>query len=143
MAIFRLIACTILTSGLFAAPSIFPLKEMFDPASMGSGKQSSVATRSEEFQVEVLGVLEKSPGPKQSIILAKLSGGPLEKTGVIQGMSGSPVYIDGKLAGAVALAFSFAKDPIAGIRPIEDMLAVEATPRRPAPRRGQRIAESC
>ena len=73
--------------------------------------------------MEILGVLENI-GPKQSLILARLSGGPLEKTGVLQGMSGSPVYIDGRLAGAVALAFPFAKEPIAGIRPIEEMVRV-------------------
>jgi SpoIVB peptidase S55 len=73
--------------------------------------------------VEVLGVLDNL-GPKQSVILARLSGGPLERTGVMQGMSGSPVYIDGRLVGAVALAFSFSKEPIAGIRPIEEMQAV-------------------
>src|SRR5205823_1875464 len=77
----------------------------------------------DEFQVEILGVLDNI-GPKESIILARLSGGPLEHTGVMQGMSGSPVYIDGKLVGAVALAFPFAKDPIAGIRPIADMVRV-------------------
>jgi hypothetical protein len=77
----------------------------------------------EEFQVEILGVLENL-GPRQSVILARLSGGPLEKTGVMQGMSGSPVYINGRLVGAVALAFNFAKEPIAGIRPIEEMLAI-------------------
>lgn len=79
----------------------------------------------EDFDVEVLGVLENL-GPKQSIILARLSGGPLDRTGVMQGMSGSPVYIDGRLVGAVALAFPFAKEPIAGIRPIEDMLPIGA-----------------
>jgi hypothetical protein len=77
--------------------------------------------RVEEFQVEILGVLDNF-GPKESLILARLSGGPLEHTGVMEGMSGSPVYIDGKLAGAVAMAFPFAKDPIAGIRPIEEMI---------------------
>src|SRR5437660_1269094 len=80
----------------------------------------------EEFDVEVLGVLDNI-GPKESLILARLSGGPLEHTGVMQGMSGSPVYIDGKLAGAVAMAFPFAKDPIAGIRPIEAMMRVPAS----------------
>ncbi len=50
-------------------------------------------------------------GPRQSLIMARLSGGPLEHTGVMQGMSGSPVYIDGKLIGAVALGFPFSKDP--------------------------------
>jgi len=80
----------------------------------------------EEFQVEVLGVLENL-GPRQSIILARLSGGPLQNTGVMQGMSGSPVYINGRLVGAVALAFNFAKEPIAGIRPIEEMRAISGT----------------
>jgi hypothetical protein len=70
-------------------------------------------------------------GPKQSIILARLSGGPLEKTGVLQGMSGSPVYINGQLIGAVAMAFPFTKEPIAGIRPIEEMLATAPIARRP------------
>ena len=77
--------------------------------------------RVEEFQVEILGVLE-NVGPKQSLILARLSGGPLERTGVMQGMSGSPVYIDGRLVGAVAMAFQFSKEPITAIRPIEEML---------------------
>ena len=76
----------------------------------------------EEFQVEILGVL-KNLSPKQTIILARLSGGPLRETGVLQGMSGSPVYIDGKLLGAIALGFPFSKEPIAGIQPIESMLA--------------------
>jgi len=89
----------------------------------GTGRTVFTGNRIEEFQVEVLGVLE-NVGPKESLIIARLSGGPLEHTGVMQGMSGSPVYIDGKLIGAVAMAFPFSKDPIAGIRPIEDMLRV-------------------
>src|SRR5437588_4982717 len=76
-------------------------------------------------------------GPKQSVILARLSGGPLADTGVLQGMSGSPVYVDGRLVGAVALAFTFAKDPIAGIRPIEDMLPLGA----PVPKESNRTAQ--
>jgi hypothetical protein len=95
------------------------------PGMRGTGRTVFAGNRIDEFQVEVLGVLDNI-GPKESIILARLSGGPLEHTGVMQGMSGSPVYIDGKLVGAVALAFPFAKDPIAGIRPIEDM--VRASP---------------
>jgi hypothetical protein len=89
----------------------------------GIGKTVFSGSKIEEFQVEILGVLE-NVGPRQSVILARLSGGPLEKTGVMQGMSGSPVYINGRLVGAVALAFNFAKEPIAGIRPIEEMLAI-------------------
>ena len=99
----------------------------------GTGRTVFSGSRIDEFQVEILGVLENI-GPKESLILARLSGGPLEHTGVMQGMSGSPVYIDGKLVGAVAMAFPFAKDPIAGIRPIEDMVRSPATatsPQRP------------
>ena len=92
----------------------------------GTGRTVFSGNRIEEFQVEILGVLDNM-GPHESIILARLSGGPLEQTGVMQGMSGSPVYIEGKLAGAVALAFAFSKEPIAGIRPIEDMIRPVAT----------------
>jgi hypothetical protein len=88
----------------------------------GVGKTVFSGDRIEEFDVEILGVLE-NVGPKQSLILGRLSGGPLAHTGVMQGMSGSPVYVDGKLIGAVALGFPFSKDPIAGIRPIEEMVA--------------------
>lgn len=95
----------------------------------GIGRTVFSGTKIEEFGVEILGVLENS-GPQQNIILARLSGGPLEKTGVMQGMSGSPVYIDGRLVGAVALSFPFSKEPIAGIRPIEEMLrSAPAAPR--------------
>ena len=92
----------------------------------GTGRTVFSGNRIEEFQVEVLGVLDNM-GPHESIILARLSGGPLQETGVMQGMSGSPVYIDGKLVGAVALGFAFSKEPIAGIRPIEDMIRPVAT----------------
>ena len=116
-----------------AALSIMPLKDV--RAGMhGIGKTVFNGDKIEDFQVEILGVLENT-GPKESLILGRLSGGPLEHTGIMQGMSGSPVYIDGKLIGAVALAYPYAKDPIAGIRPIEEMLRVESTaaPRRTTP----------
>ena len=102
--------------------SIFPLRDV-RAGQHAIGKTVFQGNKIEEFQVEILGVLE-NVGPRQSIILAKLSGGPLAETGVMQGMSGSPVYMDGRLVGAVALAFNFSKEPIAGIRPIEEMLAV-------------------
>jgi hypothetical protein len=102
------------------SPSFFPLKDI-RPGMHAVGRTVFKGTRIEEFQVEILGVLENF-GPKESLILGRLSGGPLDHTGVMQGMSGSPVYIDGKLAGAVALAFPYSKDPIAGIRPIEEMV---------------------
>lgn len=116
----RFAVCLFAACSLLAETAIFPLKDV-RPGMHGTGKTVFSGSRVEEFQVEILGVLENI-GPKQSIILARLSGGPLGNTGVIQGMSGSPVYLDGKLVGAVALAFSFAKEPIAGIRPIEEML---------------------
>src|SRR4051812_49701292 len=93
----------------------------------GTGRTVFSGNKIEDFQVEILGVLDNI-GPKESLILARLSGGPLDHTGVMQGMSGSPVYIDGKLIGAVAMAFPFAKDPIAGIRPIEAMVRTSTGP---------------
>jgi hypothetical protein len=98
----------------------------------GTGKTVFSGDRIEEFQVEILGVLDNI-GPKQSLILARLSGGPLAKTGVLQGMSGSPVYIGGRLVGALAMAFAFSTEPIAGIRPIEEMLRVRESA-APSPR---------
>ena len=105
---------------------IFPLSEV-RAGQTGVGRTVFSGDRIEEFQVHILGIL-RNAGPKQSIILARLSGGPLAETGVLQGMSGSPVYIDGRLAGAVALSFPNSKVPIAGIRPIEDMLKVDVSP---------------
>lgn len=114
-----------LALGACAQTALMPLSEV-RAGMKGTGKTVFSGTRIEEFQVEVLGVLENT-GPKQSIILGRLSGGPLAHSGVLQGMSGSPVYVNGWLIGAVATAFAFSKDPIAGIRPIEEML------RRPPP----------
>lgn len=74
----------------------------------------------ERFEVEILGVME-SWGSAGNTILARLSGANLETTGVLQGMSGSPVYVDGELIGAVASTWGFAREPIAGIRPIDEM----------------------
>jgi hypothetical protein len=80
----------------------------------------------EEFEVEVLGVLTNVMGPQRNIIVARLTGGPLATTGVIQGMSGSPVYIDRRLVGAVSYSLgSFSTDAIAGITPIEEMVETD------------------
>jgi len=77
----------------------------------------------EKFDLEVLGVLDNFLGPKQSIILVQLKGPKVEHTGVVAGMSGSPVYLDGKLAGALSLKLGiFTKEPIAGVTPIADVL---------------------
>lgn len=99
---------------------------------VGIGRTVFQGTRIDTFQVEVLGVLRNVLGPRSDIILARLSGGPLEETGVIAGMSGSPVYIQGKLIGAVAYRFgTFAKQPIAGITPIAEMIDVLKRPSAP------------
>ncbi|HYL86855.1 MAG TPA: SpoIVB peptidase S55 domain-containing protein [Candidatus Angelobacter sp.] len=77
----------------------------------------------ERFDLEVIGILDNFLGPKQSIILVQLKGAKVEHTGVVAGMSGSPVYLDGKLAGALSLKLGiFTKEPIAGVTPIQDML---------------------
>src|SRR5215472_1789041 len=92
------------------------------PGMVGVGRTVFEGTRVEEFKVHVLGVLENVIGTRRNLILAKLEGGPLANTGVIAGMSGSPVFIDGKLVGAVSYALgSFSKEPIAGITPIAEM----------------------
>ncbi len=77
----------------------------------------------EKFDLEVLGVMPNFLGPKQSIILVELKGPKVEHTGVVAGMSGSPVYLEGKLAGALSLKLGiFTKEAIAGVTPIEDVL---------------------
>jgi hypothetical protein len=106
------------------------------PGMKGIGRTVFKGTTVEDFDVELLGVL-KNFAPKQDMILARLSGGPLAKTGVIAGMSGSPVYIEGKLLGAVAFAFPFATEPIAGIQPIQQMLGLLEEKPGAAPRVAQ------
>ncbi len=88
----------------------------------GYGRTVFSGSRVESFNVEVLGKLTNF-APKRNVILARLSGGPLAETGVLQGMSGSPVYLDdGRLAGAVAYSWEFSTEAICGITPIEEML---------------------
>src|SRR5689334_4663797 len=87
----------------------------------------------EPMDVEVLGVLKNANGPKGDIILVRLHGTKPEYTGVVAGMSGSPVYLDGKLAGALAFRIGeFSKEPIAGVTPIGEMLEINALDRSPA-----------
>ena len=129
MNIVRFLCGLIVAACLCAQTRIYPLKDL-RPGMKGVGKTVFSGSRIDEFQVEILGVLDNI-GPKQSLILARLSGGPLAETGVLEGMSGSPVYIGGRLVGAVAMGFPFSKEPIAGIRPIEDMLRVEISPAPP------------
>jgi hypothetical protein len=123
------LAAAILTSE--AATITMPLSQV-KPGMKGRGRSVFQGRAIEDFEVEILGVMENT-SPKRSLILARLKGHGLESTGVIAGMSGSPVYIDGKLIGAVASGFSFSKEAIAGITPIEEMLAVGKAPEEPRP----------
>ena len=91
------------------------------PGMKGKGQTVMVGTKLEEFGAEVLGVM-RDVSPGRDMVLCRLTGCNLEHAGIIQGMSGSPIYIDGKLMGAVAFAWEFAKDPIAGVTPFSQMV---------------------
>ena len=84
----------------------------------------------QRFEVEILGLLKRY-APRQDLILARVSGAGLAQSGVIAGMSGSPIYVDGKLVGALAYGWPFAKEPICGITPIQSMLDIRQAPARP------------
>src|SRR3954454_5308452 len=100
------------------------------PGMKGTGRTVMVGTKLEEFGAEVLGVM-RDVSPGRDMVLCRLTGCNLEHAGIIQGMSGSPIYIDGKLVGAVAFAWEFAKDPIAGVTPFQQMVQyVRANDRR-------------
>jgi hypothetical protein len=89
-------------------------------------------TKPEPMDVEVLGIMRNVNGPKGDIILVRLHGEKAEYTGVVAGMSGSPVYLDGKLAGALSFRIGeFSKEPIAGVTPIAEMLEISALDRTP------------
>src|SRR5215212_2793658 len=123
-------------AGLPAQSKNFAVDEL-RPGMIGIGRTVFEGDRLEEFKVHIIGVLRNSIGPRRDLILARLEGGPLAKTGVIAGMSGSPVYIDGRLVGAVSYSLGqFATEPIAGITPIAEMVdaATLPAPRRPLPR---------
>ncbi len=124
--LFTSLALVLLFSGCLlgqATPPIFPLSDV-RPGQKGVGRTIFEGDRIDEFQVEILGVLKNALAPKRDLILVQLSGGPLAITGVVSGMSGSPVYVDGKLVGAVSRAFPLSKGAIAGVTPIEEMLSV-------------------
>ena len=87
----------------------------------GYGLTVFEGTEIDTFRFEVLGV-ERGSRPQQDIVWGIMAGGPLAETGAAAGMSGSPVYLDGKLLGAMAYGFSAAKKPYAGITPIGQML---------------------
>ena len=115
-----------------AATSRMPVDQV-EPGMRGVGITVFDGSTREEFDVEVLGVLANVMGPRRTLVLVRLAGGPLARTGLIQGMSGSPVYIDDRLIGAVSYSLgSFATEAIAGITPIGEMAATDAAPVRAA-----------
>jgi SpoIVB peptidase S55 len=114
-------------------PAIMPLNQIHE-GMKGTALTVFQGVKPEPMDVEVLGVMRNVNGPKGDIILVRLHGTKPEYTGVVAGMSGSPVYFDGKLAGALAFRIGeFSKEPIAGVTPIEEMLEINALDRRPEP----------
>src|SRR5215207_3350197 len=108
-----------------AATSLMPIEDV-KPRMVGTGRTIFEGSEMQDFKVHILGVLKNVQAPQRNLILARLEGGPLAQTGVIAGMSGSPVYVDGRLVGAVSYSIgAFPKEPIAGITPIGEM--IEAT----------------
>ena len=104
-----------------AVSQLMPLDEI-KPGMTGIGRTVFEGTSLQEFKAAIVGVLRNIQGPNRNLILARLEGGPLAKTGVAAGMSGSPVYIDGRLIGAVSYSIgSFPTEAIAGITPIAEM----------------------
>src|SRR5712692_570493 len=118
------ISLTILTVLLAAtaAADTMPLSQI-QKGMRGYGITVFEGNLLERFDVEILGVLHNI-GPRQDLILAKIDAPMVQRAGVIAGMSGSPVYIDGKVIGALAYSWQFAKEPVAGITPIEEMLKI-------------------
>jgi hypothetical protein len=133
----------VLVSAVFCLFSFLPLtaqKKQFEtiPVNQIHAGMKGVAytvfqgVKPEPMNLEVLGVLKNANGPKGDIILVRLVGEKPEYTGVVAGMSGSPVYLDGKLAGALAFRIgTFSKEPIAGVTPIAEMLEINALDQTP------------
>lgn len=101
----------------------FPLSEVKE-GMRGTALTVFRGSVAEEFSVEILGVVPGAIGPKHDLIIARLSGGSADRTAVFAGMSGSPVYIDGKLVGAISYSFPFSKEPICGITPIDQIISI-------------------
>ncbi len=127
---------TLLLSSILQAQSAKPVETI--PVSEIHAGMHGVAytvfqgTKPESMGVEVLGILKNANGPKGDIILVRLSGEKAEYTGVVAGMSGSPVYLNGRLAGALAFRIGeFSKEPIAGVTPIAEMFEISAMDRSP------------
>src|SRR5215475_480971 len=106
--------------------TLFALEDV-KPGLKGVARTVFSGNEPQEFGIEILGVLNGFTGPRQSTIIAKLSGQNVDRTGVFAGMSGSPVFIDNKLVGAIAYSFPFSKEPICGITPIKEMIDIFAS----------------
>jgi hypothetical protein len=116
-------ACSLALTPSLSAQSneILPVSQI-QPGMQGFAYTIFAGDQIEKFDLEVIGVMPNFLGPRQSIILIELKGPKVEHTGVVAGMSGSPVYIEGKLAGALSLKLGvFTKEAIAGVTPIEDI----------------------
>src|SRR3974390_2425317 len=129
---FAVFLVCLLAPALFAAdPDIFPLSQV-QPGMKGEAYTIFAGDQIEKFDLVVIGVMPNFLGPKESVILVQLLGSKVEHSGVVAGMSGSPVYFDGKLAGALSLKLGeFSKEPIAGITPIENILSLPKGPAAP------------
>jgi hypothetical protein len=116
-----------------AIPDIIPLDQIHE-GMRGTALTVFQGVKPESMDVEVLGVMHNVNGPKGDVILVRLHGTKPEYTGVVAGMSGSPVYFNGKLAGALAFRIGeFSKEPIAGVTPIQEMLEIDALDRSATP----------
>src|SRR5271168_2074389 len=114
-------------------PETFPVSDV-KPGMKGVAYTIFEGDQIEKVDLEVIGVLHNAVGPKLDIILVRLLGDKVQLTGVVAGMSGSPVYFDGKLAGALSLKLgNFTKEAIGGVTPIADMLEVEKFSAAPTP----------
>jgi len=121
-------------------PQILPLDQV-KPGMKGVAYTIFAGDQVEKFELVVIGILPNLLGPKQSIILVELKGPRVEHTGVVAGMSGSPVYIEGKLAGALSLKFGiFTKEAMGGVTPIESILEVQPTTDAPNSERARAAA---
>jgi hypothetical protein len=126
-----LLSATCAFLAVSAAADTMPLAQI-EKGMRGYGLTVFEGTKLEKFNVEILGVLHNI-GPGQDLILAKIDSPVVQRAGVIAGMSGSPVFIDGKVIGALAYSWQFAKEPVAGITPIDEMLKIAEAGRAGGP----------
>jgi hypothetical protein len=126
-----LAALAIVASVTLHAAERMPLSDV-QKGMKGYGLTVFEGTKVEKFDIEILGVLHNI-GPDQNLILARVDHPVVARAGIIAGMSGSPIFVDGKVVGALAYAWQFAKEPVAGITPIEEMLKIGRVATPPGP----------